>query len=1205
MSKRCYTDRGTYQPPVASRELTSANDTATSFLGGTQKSWMLKPGQQAPIVSAILRGQSSRRSINDASWANEFADPPLSNTISSGVVQEQRPGQQEQHPANPAGVLPSPAPSEKGSAGVPITPHLPHSLNGAASAKQQGTVSSSQVNLIQRSLQSDTSQLDRSRVGRPLSGVSRPTAYTICQTTGQTMRKRLHDESPKRKGNRPTKLAIKPPVAPRSSQTWPREADVSGVHHLPSPSLHNQHPAAPALSNGKPRVNLDSYVASLRAEPSMSRNIRMQMTHPNSQAIPPSGRANTLHLKAMQPIALAPLAQSMEQRQQLPVTSCPSHSLSPPIQQDAFSQNSRSIAFTGAGGSSDPRPIRPRLNLSQSYPYDDSPDDLSQRLSRLIAPFNQSKTPSEYYRLAILMDAASNDDYLYLVWHQLYSSGMQSIGVPDLPAAFNIYSSFLVEGDGIRPGLLHVFQFFPAPFRRSDNLPTQYAYDRSVSFIAGMAQGLTKNLVTLIRQCQERGSPPYARELVEITTLWSPTLQLLVYNHVYRQVWPNSSESIKLHALEVFRLSQAEFYNQPRTQSSESSTQALARYHAYYMRGVQLSNAPEMAAQLASRLPQSPFESHQPSFGTIQTTNHPRAYATYGTNSSQSTTALPSTLSSIGRNPQNQPQDGFALSHTPHVSLQGHLASVSSSQNFAVAATSLRKPFLVPIQNSSSLAAQVTSKDHGADPGSSGSTHTLNNQVQYHSTLNHDANPHIQPFPAGSFCVMTSQRHPQRTVNGPRIRQIRPSIRPRLGHEAHRKPSGPPSISHPLNGSLRHVRASASPHPHRTHDRLMPAPHHRRNVPAIPTPTRSAAHQIYLCSPILKPAGGDDSWDGDPYYPFFTHFAMPPISLAQNSPITSLGFAVDENDFARISQRRDERGLIDLDKPRSVTVTSLMYRLRSIKCPTSPPKDESAWVTSPTSWAEHAYYRFNGHTLEERRKLNFGKDMSIDVTDYVVQGLNKLEVFLIRTDKDVISSKFALAVEIVSGVRQSMIVTECTSERLKKPSESLEKLKKALSISSDEDDDVAIISHSLEISLVDPFHGSRIIGYPARSITCKHWNCFDLETFLTTRKKSRSGGPRYDDWFCPICSADARPHCLFIDGFIASVRDMLDRDDPQGVKDVRAIVFSADGTWQPKIEDRTGQADESSDDENSRPILTRPMVSQAKRVVEVIDLDSD
>lgn len=80
-----------------------------------------------------------------------------------------------------------------------------------------------------------------------------------------------------------------------------------------------------------------------------------------------------------------------------------------------------------------------------------------------------------------------------------------------------------------------------------------------------------------------------------------------------------------------------------------------------------------------------------------------------------------------------------------------------------------------------------------------------------------------------------------------------------------------------------------------------------------------------------------------------------------------------------------------------------------------------------------------------------------------------------------------------------------------------------------------------------------------------------------------------------MCRGDARPHTLFLDGFVKAVCEQLTSMDKANT---RAIVVSKDGSWTPKKEVREGV----SDDPPTPVERKRQRKSVVPDDVEVIDL---
>jgi hypothetical protein len=70
----------------------------------------------------------------------------------------------------------------------------------------------------------------------------------------------------------------------------------------------------------------------------------------------------------------------------------------------------------------------------------------------------------------------------------------------------------------------------------------------------------------------------------------------------------------------------------------------------------------------------------------------------------------------------------------------------------------------------------------------------------------------------------------------------------------------------------------------------------------------------------------------------------------------------------------------------------LRYRLRSCQTDADKAVTESDWVTKETSWPDYIFPHFNAENLVVRRGTHHEKEFPVELTDFVVPGLNKLKV---------------------------------------------------------------------------------------------------------------------------------------------------------------------------------------------------------------------
>ncbi|KAF2798959.1 hypothetical protein K505DRAFT_226130, partial [Melanomma pulvis-pyrius CBS 109.77] len=322
-----------------------------------------------------------------------------------------------------------------------------------------------------------------------------------------------------------------------------------------------------------------------------------------------------------------------------------------------------------------------------------------------------------------------------------------------------------------------------------------------------------------------------------------------------------------------------------------------------------------------------------------------------------------------------------------------------------------------------------------------------------------------------------------------------------------------------------------------------------------PNPTQFGLHQANLRSPVLKAQSA-----GPPLYQFVTGFAKHPARFKD------AGRKIETWSLPLKNLNTIPKDIIrNVGEPatRTVNKNSNMLRLRCVKWPSSEPEppDEHAWAIADTYWAPNTYFTFNDTLLHPRKKLYYGKDLPIDISALVKEGDNTLEIAVLREADDKRYLEYALAIEVIGFQSHDIIKQHCLTVNHIPATQTLDEIKSKLSATS-LDDEISIVANNLTINLFDAFSASRICDIPARTKTCRHFDCFDLDTFLQTRPK-KGDASIVDHWRCPICREDARPQHLIVDGFLEEVRRKIDED---GLFQTRAIIFNQDGSWKPRIE---------------------------------------
>jgi hypothetical protein len=379
---------------------------------------------------------------------------------------------------------------------------------------------------------------------------------------------------------------------------------------------------------------------------------------------------------------------------------------------------------------------------------------------------------------------------------------------------------------------------------------------------------------------------------------------------------------------------------------------------------------------------------------------------------------------------------------------------------------------------------------------------------------------------------------------------------------------------------------------------ILPAVGHQQSQQRTPNPARFALHQAHLMGPDLH------SKTGERLYQFVQAFLRKPQRLVDaRNRIERWTFTLSPQQMAMIPKNNTDK----VGGPPILVVdeNNLMLRLRCVKWNSSQTFDEHRWATSDTSWIPYSYLELNGKSLELRKKLHHGKDLPIDLTSLVKEGENVLEIALVRAKGNEQFRDYLLAIEVLRVKPHAALLEEILTKQHISAASTKQRIKDKLAGTAD--DEIAVVNSTLNITMFDPFSLSEMCSIPARSQVCEHFDCFDLETFLATRSRNADSTVP-DNWKCPICNGDARPHHLIVDGFLQEVRSELEK---QGLLKTRTIIMSEDGSWKPKPELTEGVADGNDDDDDApanpnRQSVSRQQKTPVSHAMEVIDLgDSD
>jgi hypothetical protein len=361
----------------------------------------------------------------------------------------------------------------------------------------------------------------------------------------------------------------------------------------------------------------------------------------------------------------------------------------------------------------------------------------------------------------------------------------------------------------------------------------------------------------------------------------------------------------------------------------------------------------------------------------------------------------------------------------------------------------------------------------------------------------------------------------------------------------------------------------------------------------VPEPIGRALHQSHLMSPILKPRELELS--NPPIAArvsicqYVSSFALAPFNLGTEKSFNhTLEFACSRESFARIPKTVNQNGA----NIREVDSDTYQYRIRCVQPPQPANKDNrlnsvislSDWICFDMALPIWLDIVLNNTILQGRQKPKYGhykRDLPYDISYLVKLGENHMEV-CINLMGIVAGSTFKvkpapencwIAVEVIELITPNAIIALAKQQSLD-AKVVVDKIIEQMSVS---DEDVITVSSDKVISMCDPFTSTLLSELPARSINCRHNECFSLENFIQSRPLQvqpddhygimdlpKSSVTQVDVWRCPICSADARPPMLCIDEWMLGIRNEIVAKE---LTHISAINVDASGNWTIKEEE--------------------------------------
>ncbi|EEP76892.1 predicted protein [Uncinocarpus reesii 1704] len=380
-------------------------------------------------------------------------------------------------------------------------------------------------------------------------------------------------------------------------------------------------------------------------------------------------------------------------------------------------------------------------------------------------------------------------------------------------------------------------------------------------------------------------------------------------------------------------------------------------------------------------------------------------------------------------------------------------------------------------------------------------------------------------------------------------------------------------------------------------------PHSGAIIPELarPNPILVGLHQMPLRVGVRELI--DDSNDPSKRLLIYPHsFAVSPFYLGKQQINFSCSLTISPDEFKIFPAELPAEHGYPIQGHTSGTRT---YQLKCVKL-NSAMEDlsDAKWTTMDCSWPDAIYIHVNDTEHFVCRKFHNGRDLPLHITSSLRQGDNKITLTCLRKADERNQEFYAVAIETLESMDCATVRKSIKS--LSKTT-SIDRIIKTIENPVGVDDEIAILGDYIAINLIDPFM-ARIFDIPTRGKFCSHWECFDLDTFLSTRMTVISNGHgMVENWKCPICRKDARPSSLVIDEFLLDIRAQLARQNK--LNEVRAILVLKDGSWIPKIEQaattnqqgKVLQAEEIRKCEVQSPKV--PQTSTKGVAQEVIEID--
>ncbi|KAL9029044.1 MAG: hypothetical protein Q9196_002666 [Gyalolechia fulgens] len=778
---------------------------------------------------------------------------------------------------------------------------------------------------------------------------------------------------------------------------------------------------------------------------------------------------------------------------------------------------------------------------------------------------SSARNSTELARLSLLQKACGQHDHVYLLLHQIYcmyprhhnsnhqltDAGFQAKHFKGL-AMLN--SLLLSNPQVLDNDAIEWFAVFPFPFETL--LRTFQSYREALQHIKIFLAKFAQHWQPFQDACTKRRSPPFTDEQFTVLGVVSPTLQTVIFRAMHRNVWIGAIDDPCFEEGERLFHENQHMLRQRSTPLSDAERWAdyqklmneYGRIQVNHQRHVQgNSSSDEALVSSMQSTPMSPSTVH--GHGELRT--------------AQQAGRIKPPFNHVG----NAPSLSVNTQTTSHVSARTTngtppVVPLPPSSRERDRSSILREPSITSSASPTNLSPSIGSQSLQAGGLGSCGSHPISSSRSYtshqHQALTWDPRSPIGPRSSNAAYLDRNSGTHATQPNGLS-----------LNTQARTLATGPHNEQSPVFNRLRQPQApGATVLPSGMYGQLL-LPASGRNLVTIaqPNPMLTALHQYRARSPVLTAMDGTDlEKNGMKYFQHVKEVRVLDGRLRMGyRQHLEWTFNLDKADLRLLPGTVEGQGG-SLPR-RAVEADSRSCRVRCIDASKLPGAIcERDWVVARQIWPPNITIMLNNKPLDIRKKTHYGKDLPVDITPLVHQGTNTLSVSIIRAQKET-DTEYAVGMESIQ------LLDEKAAKALTRVLPYDEARQRILQRFRNSDPEIEVVDASLTLNMTDP-HTCRIWDVPMRSRTCLHDQCFDLDTFLQTRRGNRPGQPCDPDQFkCPICDADARPQSLIRDEFFVVLRGMVAK---QNRLDAKAIVMKPDGSWQIKEEEKTGEGGDGS-----------------------------